>query len=88
MLITVPSHTTIGKFYNIAITDDKISCSCPDFKYRERIECKHIRKNINTINTIKNKDQVVKKTFDIVSHTFEDIVYCVTLYNNSLYKCT
>ena len=39
------SHTDEKKWYKISVTDDDITCTCPDFVYRKKKKnmfCKHI----------------------------------------------
>ena len=39
------SQTDPKKFYTISVTDDDITCTCPDFVYRKKKKnmfCKHI----------------------------------------------
>ena len=39
------SHTDNKKWYKISVTDDDITCTCPDFVYRKQKKnmfCKHI----------------------------------------------
>ena len=39
------SHTDKSKWYKISVTDDDITCTCPDFVYRKQKKnmfCKHI----------------------------------------------
>lgn len=39
------SHTDRSKWYKISVTDDDITCTCPDFVYRKqkkKMFCKHI----------------------------------------------
>ena len=39
------SHTDRSKWYKISVTNDDITCTCPDFVYRKqkkRMFCKHI----------------------------------------------
>jgi hypothetical protein len=39
------SHTDKTKWYKISVTDDDITCTCPDFVYRKqkkKLFCKHI----------------------------------------------
>ena len=39
------SQTDPHKFYTISVTDDDITCTCPDFVYRKKKKnmfCKHI----------------------------------------------
>jgi len=44
------SHTDKKKWYKISVTDDDITCTCPDFVYRKQKKnmfCKHIFEAFN-----------------------------------------